>query len=102
MKSGDVMGKKMGGIDWAAIDKQAKLDAKKQKKAMAADPEAGKSKIFQALNPQSLWKETRAEKEAKDDEENIMVVDVRGGGGIGVIQADDMQMERDEAGQNRP
>ena len=31
-----------------------------------------------------------------------MVVDVRGGGGIGVIQADDMQMERDEAGQNRP
>lgn len=97
-KKGDVMGKKMGGIDWAAIDKQAKIDAKKQKKAMANDPDAGKSKIFMALNQKSLWKETKAEKEAKADDDNIMVVDVRGGGGMGAFAVEDAQVERDDAG----
>jgi len=92
------MGKKMGGIDWAAIDKQAKLDAKKQKKAMAMDPDAGKSKIFQALNPTSLWKKTSKEKAEEQDDENIMVVEVRGAGGLGAIAAEDMMLERDEQG----
>lgn len=36
---GDVMGKKLGGIDWAAIDRQNKLDRKKAAKVMKADPE---------------------------------------------------------------
>lgn len=89
----------MGGIDWAAIDKQNKAEAKKAKAAAAKNPQTGGvSKIFAALNPQSLWKETKAEKIAKQDDDNIMVVEVRGAGGMGALAADDMMIERDDQG----
>lgn len=97
--TGNAVEKRMGGIDWKAIEKQQKLDAKKAKQKMGSSGgNSDKSKIFQALNPEQLWKKTAAEKRAAEDDENIMVVEVRGAGGLGVLAAEDMQAERDEFG----
>lgn len=88
-----------GRINFAALDAARKEEEKiNYGKANNNFKQEEKSKIFQALNPQQLWKETAEEKRARQDEDNIMVVDVRGGGGMGVLMAEDSQYERDEFG----
>lgn len=87
-----------GGLNFAALDAQAKKDKKKADKK--SNPLKGQehSRIYQALNPQALWKETKDERKHKNDDENVIVVDVRGGSGMGVLMAEDSQLVVDDNG----
>ena len=69
------MKKRLGGIDFAALERQAKADKAKAAKKASNEPEkAVRSKIHTALNPQVLWKQTAAEKREAADDDNVMVL----------------------------
>lgn len=64
---------------------------------MFAAPEGPKrSKIFQALNPENLWYESRREKE--ESKGDVIKLSIRGGGAGTANSAVDFAFERDDMG----
>lgn len=62
----------------------------------AAPDEPKKSKIFQALNPEKLWYESRREKE--EAREEAVHITIRGGGAGFTRSSVDFAVERDNEG----
>eukprot|EP00041_Stephanoeca_diplocostata_P010537 m.167275 g.167275 ORF g.167275 m.167275 type:complete len:265 (+) comp18192_c0_seq1:420-1214(+) len=99
-------GSKIGGssgINWARLDEarreSAKLNRGPNLFTKPADGSSGDhSKIYNALNPQKLWYETAKEKAEAKDDDNIMVVQVRGGDARTVLDADKYTQLRDDQG----
>eukprot|EP00035_Acanthoeca_spectabilis_P034198 m.27667 g.27667 ORF g.27667 m.27667 type:complete len:257 (-) comp6453_c0_seq1:144-914(-) len=85
------------GIDWAALDR-----ASKQENTMnhgmpfeKKKPEEH-SKIFKALNPEKLWKESAREKASAQNDENVIMVQVRGNDARTLL--DQQTFTRDDSG----
>lgn len=93
------LSKRLGGAR-LGNNVDAKVSKKVSKATAVHQPKedlSKKSKIWLALNPQSLYAEDPKKKEDPEEERNI--VQVRGGGGMGVLEMEDRMMERDEFGQ---
>ncbi|EGD72650.1 hypothetical protein PTSG_04385 [Salpingoeca rosetta] len=85
------VGSSGGGLDINKLESRLEQKEKQRKQATrlfkAEDKDTvGKSKIYQALNPQKLWFESRREREEK--EEDAVRVDVRACA-VGGVYADD-------------
>ena len=65
-------------------------------KMFAAPEGPKKSKIFQALNPEKLWYESRRERE--ESKEETIHVSIRGGGAGFTRSSVDFAVERDDEG----
>jgi len=66
------------GINWAALDKANKRDSVMNTGSPSPKKSDDHSKIYKALNPEKLWKESKKEKKDADKDENVMFVHVRG------------------------
>ncbi|EDQ92195.1 uncharacterized protein MONBRDRAFT_23105 [Monosiga brevicollis MX1] len=89
------------GIDTSFIDAPSKIEEQEERRRQATQmfkrenaDEPERSRIFQALNPQPLWYQSRREKEELEDEEDgAHRVHVRGTG-LGALDEEDISYAR--------
>lgn len=104
-KVADKIGGK-SGIDWSRLDaaRKAETTMNRGPSMFGRQPERnddeyeGKSKIYKALNPQKLYYESRKDRLAADDDDNVMVVQVRGNDARTLLDQDKQTVMRDEFG----
>lgn len=87
------------GINWDALDKAAKKENTINRGSGVFTAAPGKddhSKIYKALNPDKLWKETAREKAEATADENVMVVQLRGSDARTLL--DQQTFTRDDTG----
>lgn len=83
---------RMGGGMGDRLDKAKNSDKKPGMFAKEQEEYGkGKSKIWLALNPQRLHKETGREKADREDDDNVVVIEVRGSGQLGSFAMEDRQ-----------